>query len=101
MVRTLETATGAFGTGVPQDPSGVMMTALEGQDEWQSEHAAVAMPHGVPVISHEGCRERVSTLHYVAILSCQSQWQTSNLLWALSHPVGFCAVLHCSPAWLL
>ena len=70
MVRTLETATGAFGTGVPEDPSRVMMVALEGRAEWQSEHAAVALPHGVPVISHEGCRERVSTLPYVAILNC-------------------------------
>ena len=61
LVRTLETATGVFGTGVPQDASSVMMTALEGTPKWQSEHPAVALP-GVPVIAHEGCRERVSTL---------------------------------------
>lgn len=36
-----------------------MMTALAGSPDWQSEHAAVALP-GVPVIAHEGCRERVS-----------------------------------------
>ena len=61
LVRTLETAAGVFGTGVPQDASTIMMTALEGRPEWQSEHAAVASP-GVLVIAHEGCRERVSTL---------------------------------------
>ncbi|KAL3135524.1 hypothetical protein ABBQ38_006004 [Trebouxia sp. C0009 RCD-2024] len=59
LVRTLETATGAFGKGLPQDPSTVMMTALAERPDWQSEHAAVALP-GVPVIAHEGCRERVS-----------------------------------------
>lgn len=59
MVRTLETATGAFGTGVPQDSSTVMMAALEGRPRWQAEHPAVALP-AVPVIAHEGCRERVS-----------------------------------------
>ncbi|KAL3158693.1 hypothetical protein ABBQ32_011434 [Trebouxia sp. C0010 RCD-2024] len=59
LVRTLETATGAFGKGLPQDPTTVMMTALAGSPDWQSEHAAVALP-GVPVIAHEGCRERVS-----------------------------------------
>ena len=62
MVRTLETATGAFGTGLPQSENSVMMTALEPCNDWQSQHAPVALPQGVPVISHEGCRERVSTL---------------------------------------
>lgn len=62
MVRTLETATGAFGSGPPQGAGSVMMTSLEPRQEWQSEHAAVSLPPGIPVISHEGCRERVSKL---------------------------------------
>ena len=60
MVRTLETATGVFGNGIPQEPGTMMMTALEPQQQWQAEHAAAALPPGIPVIAHEGCRERVS-----------------------------------------
>jgi len=62
MVRTLETATGAFGAGLPQGAAGVMMTSLEPREQWQAGHPAVALPPGIPVISHEGCRERVSKL---------------------------------------
>ena len=60
MVRTLETATGVFGNGIPQEPGTMMMTALEPRQQWQAEHAAAALPPGIPVIAHEGCRERVS-----------------------------------------
>ncbi|DBA66794.1 TPA: hypothetical protein ACH3X2_001936 [Trebouxia sp. C0005] len=60
MVRTLETATGAFGAGLPQGGADVMMTSLEPREQWQAGHPAVALPPGIPVISHEGCRERVS-----------------------------------------
>lgn len=62
MVRTLETATGVFGNGLPGDAGVVMMTSLEPRQQWQAEHPAVALPPGIPVISHEGCRERVSEL---------------------------------------
>lgn len=60
MVRTLETATGAFGSGPSQTPQDMFMQPLPGQQNWSTEHTAVALPHGIPVISHEGCRERVS-----------------------------------------
>ena len=36
------------------------MQQLPGQNQWSTEHGAVALPIGIPVISHEGCRERVS-----------------------------------------
>lgn len=36
------------------------MRQLPGQNQWSTEHGAVALPIGIPVISHEGCRERVS-----------------------------------------
>jgi hypothetical protein len=70
LVRTLETATGAFGAGLPQGADNVMMTSLEPRDKWQVGHPAVALPPGIPVISHEGCRERVSKLPR---MSCE-QW---------------------------
>ena len=62
MVRTLETATGVFGSGLPQGTDSIMMTSLEARQQWQTQHAHVGLPAGVPVISHEGCRERVSKL---------------------------------------
>ncbi|DBA66795.1 TPA: hypothetical protein ACH3X2_001936 [Trebouxia sp. C0005] len=72
MVRTLETATGAFGAGLPQGGADVMMTSLEPREQWQAGHPAVALPPGIPVISHEGCRERVSKL---SRKSCE-QWHS-------------------------
>ena len=62
MVRTLETATGVFGSGLPQGTNNIMMTSLEARQQWQTRHAHVGLPAGVPVVSHEGCRERVSKL---------------------------------------
>jgi len=60
LVRTLETATGAFGSGPSRTPNDMFMWQLPGQNQWSTEHGAVALPIGIPVISHEGCRERVS-----------------------------------------
>lgn len=62
MVRTLETATGVFGAGPPEDPGNTFMLQLPDQKQWSTQHDAVALPAGIPVISHEGCRERVSKL---------------------------------------
>lgn len=71
MVRTLETATGAFGAGPSQTPDDMFMAPLHGRNQWSTEHVAVALPRGIRVISHEGCRERVSefALHPVCLHS--------------------------------
>ena len=69
LVRTLETATGAFGSGPSRTPNDMFMRQLPGQNQWSTEHDAVALPVGVPVISHEGCRERVSKCFALALLN--------------------------------
>ena len=88
MVRTLETATGAFGAGLPQGPANVMMTSLEPREQWQAGHPAVALPPGIPVISHEGCRERVSKL---SCKSCEPLYLGNHKVHAALQGCQLCA----------
>ena len=60
--RTLETCAGVFGVDGAVEGQPLLMQGQQGVTHEISAHAALAAPAGLPILAHEGCRERVGGL---------------------------------------